>query len=328
MSQGFVVSMPPHEKSGESVSTIMWGVVVALLPALIAGVYFFGVRALVVTLFSVAACMAVEYFVQRYIFRMEYTTIGDGSAAVTGILLAFNVPSSIPLWQLLVGAIVAIGIGKMAFGGIGNNPFNPALVGRAFMLTSFPVSMTTWPVPGETRFLWNTDAITAATPLGALKEGGLGTGDLPGYLNMFLGNQGGCIGEISALAILLGGLYMVYRRWISWQVPVLYLGSLGAITGLFWLIDPSQYADPLFHILAGGAMIGAWFMATDMTTSPMALKGKIIFAVGGGLLAGLIRLFGGFPEGVSYSILLMNAAVPLIDNYVKPKRFGKEARRG
>lgn len=328
MSQGFVVSMPPHERSGESISTIMWGVAGALLPALIAGVYFFGIRALMVTLFSVIACIAVEYLIQKYILRMEETTAMDGSAAVTGMLLAFNVPSSIPLWQILVGAIVSIGIAKMAFGGIGNNPFNPALIGRAFMLTSFPVSMTTWPVPGETRFMWNTDAVTGATPLGILKESGFAGSDFPGYLNMFLGNQGGCIGEISALAVLIGGLYMLYRGWISWQVPVLYLGSLALITGLFWAIDPAQYADPLFHLLAGGAMIGAWFMATDMTTSPMSLQGKVIFAVGGGLLAGLIRLIGGFPEGVSYSILLMNAAVPMIDKYVKPRTFGKEKSRG
>ncbi|MFP4302061.1 MAG: RnfABCDGE type electron transport complex subunit D [Alkalispirochaetaceae bacterium] len=328
MSHGFVVSMPPHERSGESISTIMWGVAGALLPALIAGVYFFGIRALVVTLFSVIACIAVEYLVQRYILRMEETTAMDGSAAVTGMLLAFNVPSSIPLWQILVGAIVSIGIAKMAFGGIGNNPFNPALIGRAFMLTSFPVSMTTWPVPGETRFLWNTDAVTGATPLGLLKESGFAGSEFPGYLNMFLGNQGGCIGEISALAVLIGGLYMLYRGWISWQVPILYLGSLALITGLFWAIDPAEYADPLFHILAGGAMIGAWFMATDMTTSPMSIRGKVIFAVGGGLLAGLIRLIGGFPEGVSYSILLMNAAVPMIDKYVKPRTFGKEKSRG
>ncbi|MFP4426005.1 MAG: RnfABCDGE type electron transport complex subunit D [Spirochaetaceae bacterium] len=328
MSHGFVVSMPPHERSGESISTIMWGVAGALLPALIAGVYFFGIRALVVTLFSVIACIAVEYLVQRYILRMEETTALDGSAAVTGMLLAFNVPSSIPLWQILVGAIVSIGIAKMAFGGIGNNPFNPALIGRAFMLTSFPVSMTTWPVPGETRFLWNTDAVTGATPLGLLKESGFAGSEFPGYLNMFLGNQGGCIGEISALAVLIGGLYMLYRGWISWQVPILYLGSLALITGLFWAIDPAEYADPLFHILAGGAMIGAWFMATDMTTSPMSIRGKVIFAVGGGLLAGLIRLIGGFPEGVSYSILLMNAAVPMIDKYVKPRTFGKEKSRG
>ncbi|MFW6338394.1 MAG: RnfABCDGE type electron transport complex subunit D [Alkalispirochaetaceae bacterium] len=328
MSHGFVVSMPPHERSGESISTIMWGVAGALLPALIAGVYFFGIRALVVTLFSVIACIAVEYLVQRYILRMEETTALDGSAAVTGMLLAFNVPSSIPLWQILVGAIVSIGIAKMAFGGIGNNPFNPALIGRAFMLTSFPVSMTTWPVPGETRFPWNTDAVTGATPLGLLKESGFAGSEFPGYLNMFLGNQGGCIGEISALAVLIGGLYMLYRGWISWQVPILYLGSLALITGLFWAIDPAEYADPLFHILAGGAMIGAWFMATDMTTSPMSIRGKVIFAVGGGLLAGLIRLIGGFPEGVSYSILLMNAAVPMIDKYVKPRTFGKEKSRG
>jgi electron transport complex protein RnfD len=306
----------------------MWGVAGALLPALIAGVYFFGIRALVVTLFSVIACIAVEYLIQKYILRMEETTAMDGSAAVTGMLLAFNVPSSIPLWQILVGAIVSIGIAKMAFGGIGNNPFNPALIGRAFMLTSFPVSMTTWPVPGETRFMWNTDAVTGATPLGLLKESGFAGGEFPGYLNMFLGNQGGCIGEISALAVLIGGLYMLYRGWISWQVPILYLGSLALITAVFWAIDPAQYADPLFHVLAGGAMIGAWFMATDMTTSPMSIRGKVIFAVGGGLLAGLIRLIGGFPEGVSYSILLMNAAVPMIDKYVKPRTFGKERSRG
>jgi len=325
MSTQLIVSLPPHEKGSVSVARIMWSVVAALLPTTIAGVWFYGVRALVVTLTAVAASVAVEYLITRFLFKLENPTIADGSAVVTGMLLAYNVPASIPLWQIIVGAVIAIGVAKMAFGGIGNNPFNPALIGRAFMLASFPVQMTSWPVPGVNRFGFDLDAVTAATPLGLLKEGGsevLGSGVLPGYGDLFLGNVGGCIGEASALAIIIGGLFLLWKGYIVWQAPVLYLAGLAGVTGIFWLVDPGSYADPLYHILAGGAMLGAWFMVTDMTTSPMSRSGKALFALLAGILAALIRLVGGFPEGVSYSILIMNAFVPVIDRHMKPRRFG------
>ncbi len=333
----YIVSLSPHEKGPLSTEKIMWGVVLALLPSFGFAAYFFGIRAIVVTLVAAITCILTELIIQKYLMKTTVTAL-DGSAAITGILLAFNVPSSIPLWEIVVGAVFAIAIGKMAFGGLGRNPFNPALLGRAFMLASFPVDMTTWPIPVKTQWLWNmgktVDGTTAATPLGFLKEG-VKMGDSVGalaanrpelfdYLNLFVGNVGGCIGEVSALAILIGGIYLMYRKIISWHIPVFYLAALALITGIFWLSDPAKYADPLFHILAGGAMLGAWFMATDMVTSPMTAKGQIIFAVCGGLLCGLIRLFGSFPEGCSYSILIMNAFVPLIDKYVKPTRFGKE----
>ncbi|MFA7565787.1 MAG: RnfABCDGE type electron transport complex subunit D [Alkalispirochaeta sp.] len=325
---GLIVALPPHERSDVSVARIMWSVVLALVPTTLVGVYFYGLRALAVTLVAVGSSVVVEHLIVRYLFHRETTTITDGSAVVTGMLLAFNVPAGIPLWQIVVGAVIAIGVAKMAFGGIGNNPFNPALVGRAFMLVSFPVDMTTWPVPGAHGFAaWNLDAVTAATPLGLIKEaagGGLAAiaDQLPSYGSLFIGNVGGCIGEVSALAVLIGGLFLIWRGFIPWMVPFVYLAGLAVVTGVAWLIDPTTYIDPLYHILAGGAMLGAWFMVTDMTTSPMSILGQIVFAGAAGILAGVIRLFGGFPEGVSYSILIMNAFVPVIDRHIKPRKFG------
>ena len=323
-----VVSLPPHERSEVSVARIMWTVAAALVPTLLVGVWLHGFRALVVTAVAVAASVGVEYAVVRWMFRRPETTVGDGSAVVTGMLLAFNLPAGIPLWQVVVGAIVAVGIAKMAFGGLGNNPFNPALVGRAFMLISFPVDMTTWPVPrGSSFFHWDLDAVTAATPLGLLKEGAA-LDQLPSHLDLFLGTVGGCIGEASAVAVIIGGLVLVWKGYVAWQVPLTYLVGLAVPTGIAWLIDPTTYADPLVHILAGGAMLGAWFMVTDMTTSPMSVAGKVVFAGAAGVIAALIRLFGGFPEGVSYSILIMNALVPVIDRHIKPRRFGYGRRAG
>ncbi len=325
-----VVSLPPHEASRVSVATIMWSVVIALIPALIAGFLTFGIRSLVVTLVAVAACVVTEHFVARVLLRVETTPVSDGSAVVTGMLLAFNVPAGIPLWQIIVGSVVAIGVAKMAFGGIGNNPFNPALIGRAFMLASFPVDMTTWPTPGAARlFSWSVDAVTGPTPLSLVKEGGadvIASGSLPGYWDLFVGTIGGCIGEASALAVLIGGVFLLARGFIVWQAPIFYLLGLAGVTGVFWLVDPAAYADPLYHLLAGGAMLGAWFMVTDMTTSPMSTKGKVVFAFAGGVLAAVIRLVGGFPEGVSYSILIMNAFVPVIDRHLKPRKFGYGGR--
>jgi len=330
MNNRLVISLSPHIEGDFKVEKIMWGVVIALLPAFFASVYYYGFNAIKVVVLAVIFCIGSEYLIQKFILKYkEKVTAFDGSAAVTGLLLAFNVPSNIPWWQLLTGSIVAIGVAKMAFGGLGKNPFNPALVGRAFMLASFPVHMTTWPKPLENIWSFGADAVTSATPLGILKEG-LNAGQtveqmvekLPGYFDMFIGNMGGCIGEVSALAILIGGIFMLYKKIITWYIPVFYLLSLAGFTGLFYLIDKS--ADPLFHLLAGGAMLGAWFMATDMVTSPMSIKGQIIFAIGGGILCGAIRIFGSYPEGCSYSILIMNAFVPLIDKYAKPRRFGKE----
>lgn len=323
--QKFVVSLSPHQKGDQSTEKIMWGVVIALAPAFLFSVYYYGIHAVKVVALAVIFCMGAEYLIQKFILKTEVTVM-DGSAAITGLLLAFNVPANIPWWQLLAGSIVAIGVAKMAFGGLGKNPFNPALVGRAFMLASFPVQMTTWPVPLTNAWSF-ADAVTGATPLGLLAEQGA-KADLPGYWDLFLGNVGGCIGEISAVAILAGGIYMLVRKIITWHIPVLYLLSLGGFTGALYLIDPTKYADPLFHVLAGGAMLGAWFMATDMVTSPMSVKGQIIFAVAGGILCGAIRVFGSYPEGCSYSILIMNAFVPLIDKYAKPKRFGTEVNYG
>lgn len=325
MNNRIVVSLSPHEKSDLNVEKIMWGVVVALAPAFLASVYYYGLQAVRVVVLALVFCIGIEYLVQRFIMKSKITAF-DGSAAITGLLLAFNVPSTIPWWQLFVGSLAAVGVAKLAFGGLGKNPFNPALVGRAFMLASFPVQMTTWPLPLKNLWVLGADAVTGATPLGVLAE--QGPASLPGYLDLFLGKIGGCIGEVSAIAILLGGIYMLSRKIITWHIPVFYILSLFGFTGIFWLMNPTKYADPLFHILAGGAMLGAWFMATDMVTSPMSVKGQIIFAVGGGILCGAIRLFGSYPEGCSYSILIMNAFVPLIDKFAKPKRFGTEVNYG
>jgi len=321
MSNRIVVSLSPHEKDDLNIEKIMWGVVIALAPAFLASVYFYGLHAVRVVALSLIFCVGIEYVIQKFVTKEKITAF-DGSAAITGLLLAFNVPSSIPWWQLLVGSVAAIGVAKMAFGGLGKNPFNPALVGRAFMLASFPVHMTTWPVPLKNLWTLGADAVTGATPLGVLAEHG--PANLPGYMDLFIGKIGGCIGEVSAAAILIGGIYMLYKKIITWHIPVFYLLSLAGFSGILWMVDSSKYADPLFHMLAGGAMLGAWFMATDMVTSPMSVKGQIVFAVGGGILCGAIRIFGSYPEGCSYSILIMNAFVPLIDKYTKPRRFGTE----
>ena len=326
MSQLLKVAPSPHVHHPENTSRIMWTVVLALLPALAWSIWVFGWQALRVSLEGVLFCALVEWAIQKFMFRKP-ATLQDGSAVLTGLLLAFNVPSGLPGWQLMAGAAVAIGVGKMAFGGLGRNPFNPALVGRAFMLASFPVSMTTWPIPFSNA--WSlVDAKTAATPLGLLKEG-LKKGEamdaiqktLPSHMDLFLGQVGGCIGEISVVALLLGGLWLLWKGIITWRIPVFYLLGLVLFTGPFWLSDSQHFADPLFHLLSGGVMLGAWFMATDMVTSPMSNRGQIIFALAGGVICGAIRLFGAYTEGCSYSILIMNAFVPLLDRAFKPRSF-------
>jgi len=333
----YVVSLSPHEKGKYTVEHVMWGVVIALIPAFVSSVINFGYRAVAVTAVAVITCIMAEYITQKFLMKCEVTAF-DGSAAVTGVLLAFNLPSSIPLWQVVVGSLVAISVGKMAFGGLGKNPFNPALVGRGFMLMSFPVDMTTWPVPGKSALVWNIgeklDSLTGATPLGILKEGVskgehvASLAELPELWDLFIGTVGGSLGETSALAIIVGGIYLIHRKIITWHIPVLYLGTIFVFTGIMWLVNDTANINPVFHILSGGVMLGAFFMMTDMVTSPMSLWGQVVFAVGAGIICVAIRLFGAYPEGCMFSILIMNAFVPLIDKYIKPKKFGTEVNYG
>jgi len=323
------VSGSPHIHTDQSVPKIMYGVVIAMIPAMLVSFYFFGLGAAKVMLVSVLACLFFEWVIQKYLLKGTLT-INDGSALVTGVLLAFNVPSNLPVWMTIVGAFVAIAIAKMSFGGLGKNPFNPALVGRVFLLMSFPVDMTTWPVPkaifGGTAV---TDAITGPTTLGIVKEG-LRAGktvsellpQIPDYARELLGNQGGSLGEVSAIALLIGALYMFYKKIITWHIPVSYILSVVVFAGIFWLINPERYLDPLFHLITGGMMLGIFYMATDMVSSPVNTRGMLIFGAGCGILTMIIRLWGGYPEGVSFAILIMNAFTPLINRSFKPRRFG------
>lgn len=325
------VSPSPHVYENTSVRKLMYGVVIALLPALAWSVLSFGMGAIIVTLVAVLSCMAFEYVIQKFLLKQK-PTITDGSAMVTGLLLAFNVPSNLPVGIIIIGSLVAIGIGKMSFGGLGTNPFNPALVGRVFLLISFPVQMTSWPVPRgfNTSYV---DAQTGATPLGILQERGEATvsqlsDKLPEYSDLFIGQMGGSLGEMAGFALIIGFIILLYLRIISWHIPVSTVLSVGVFTGILWLADPNQYADPLFHILTGGLLLGAIFMATDYVTSPMTTKAKWIYGIGIGVLTVIIRVFGSYPEGVSFAILIMNAFVPILNRYMKPKRFGEEVQHG
>jgi len=302
----------------------MYRVVYAMLPVLVWSVFVFGLDALRVTLIAVVATLAFEYLIQKYLIKIK-PTITDGSALITGILLSFNVPSNLPWWIIIIGALAAVGIGKLSFGGLGANIFNPALVGRVFLLISFPVQMTSWPVNTQS----GVDAVTTATPLGVIKESILNSvpisdivGNLPSMVDMLIGNIGGSLGEISAVLLIIGGLYMLWKKVITWHIPVAIIGTVAVIASIFWLINPEVYINPVYHLLTGGLMLGAIFMATDMVTSPMTPKGQIIFGVGIGVITISIRMFGAYPEGISFAILIMNAFTPLINNYVKPKRFG------
>ena len=324
------ISGSPHVHTDNSVKKIMYGVIYAMIPALLVSVYFFGLDAVRVALLSVVSCLLVEFVIQKYVLKTA-VSITDGSGIITGILLAFNVPGNLPWWIIIIGAIVSIGIGKMSFGGLGKNIFNPALVGRVFLLISFPVQMTSWPVPKPIGGTALTDAITGPTPLGIMKEG-LAAGktvqeimpEIPDYVQqMMIGFQGGSLGEVSAFALILGAIYMLYRKIITWHTPGAYLGSVVLFSGILWMIDPTLYVDPLFHLVTGGIMLGVFYMATDMVSSPMSAKGQLVFGAGAGILTILIRVFGAYPEGVSFAILIMNAFVPLIDRVFKPTRFGE-----
>lgn len=310
-----VVSSSPHLLTEENIPKIMHSVIYALIPTVAVSVYFYGPRALWLVLVSVAACVATEYLFQR--FREQPVTVSDGSAIITGMLLALTLPPGFPLGGAVLGSVFAIAVGKQFFGGLGYNIFNPALLGRAFLQATYPVLITTWSDPFSAAAV-GVDAVSAATPLALMKF----EGQAVPHLNLFFGNVAGSLGETSALAILLGGLYLRYQGYINWRLPLGYLGSIAFFSCIFWVYDPSSYADPFFHMLAGGAMLGAWFMVTDYVTTPVTPKGQWIFVVAAGFLAVIIRLFGGLPEGVMYSILLMNSTVPLLNRWTKPKVFG------
>ena len=306
----------------------MYGVIIALLPALLVSFYFFGLGSVVVLSTSVAACVLLEWAINKFMLKNPRNTVLDGSAVLTGLLLGFNLPSNLPIWIIVIGAIFAIGFAKMPFGGLGNNLFNPALVGRAALLVAFPAQMTTWPKVGQLGSYL--DAETGATPLSIMKDA-IKTGDasvldqLPSSLDLFLGNHpdgAGAMGEICALALLLGLAYMLWKKIITWHIPVSIIGTVFVLAGLLHLANPA-YADPFAVICSGGLMLGAIFMATDYVTSPMTAKGQLIYGVCIGLLTVVIRNWGAYPEGMSFAILIMNAFTPLINNYVKPKRFGE-----
>lgn len=326
-----VISASPHVHSDRTSKRIMYDVVIAMVPAFLVSLYVFGINTFIATGTAVVSCLLFEYLIQKYLLKTEIT-IADGSALITGILLAFNLPAGLPIWMIIVGSLVAIGIAKLSFGGLGFNIFNPALVGRVFLLVSFPVQMTLWPTAVENNTTL-ADAVTGATTLGIIKDG-LQFGEtmtelsaqLPSHLNLFLGITGGSLGEMSALALLLGGLYLIARKVITWHIPVAVLGTMALMTGIFWWADPQHYANPLIHILSGGAILGAFYMATDLVTSPVTKKGMLVFAIGIGVITVVIRLFGSYPEGISFAILIMNAFVPLINKYFKPRRFGSKIK--
>ncbi|MFH1281891.1 MAG: RnfABCDGE type electron transport complex subunit D [Candidatus Omnitrophota bacterium] len=315
MINNFIVSGSPHIHKQESIARIMWTVVISLVPAGIAGVIIFGLDALWVTLVAVTAAVLTELVFG--IWTKKKITVLDGSAVITGILLAFNLPPGVPLWLPVVGAVFSIAVGKQVFGGLGQNIFNPALVGRVFLMASWPKYMTTFTPP------FSFDAIASATPLTILKEGKVL--EHISYLDLFLGKHGGCIGEVCILALLIGAALLLIKGYISWHIPVTYICTTAVLTYVF---GASQLfsGDWLFHILSGGLILGAFFMATDYVATPLTAKGQLIFGLGCGLLTAVIRIWGGYPEGVSYAILMMNAATPFIDRYTRNRIYGVVGR--
>lgn len=324
-----IVSLSPHVHGVDSVERNMYGVIIALVPALLVSFFYFGIGSLIVCATSVVACVFFEWVINKYLLKSDKLTICDGSAILTGLLLGFNLPSNLSVWIVILGALVSIGVAKMTFGGLGCNIFNPALVGRCFLLISFPAQMTSWPVTGQVGSYL--DAETGATPLSVMKTA-IKTGDpsvlesLPSSLHMLLGHNPmgglGTIGEVCALALLIGLAFMLWKKIITWHIPVSIIATVFVVSGLLHLSNP-VYADPLSVILSGGLMLGAIFMATDYVTSPMTHKGQLIYGVAIGLLTVIIRNWGSYPEGMSFAILIMNAFTPLINTYVKPKHFGE-----
>ena len=322
-SQKLVISPAPHIHGSNDTRRMMGDVLIALVPALIVAAFVYGLQPIVVTAFSVASCVLVEWFVQKFMLKGP-STLGNLSAVVTGVLLGFNLPANIPLGLVAIAAVVAIGIGKMTYGGLGKNLFNPALVGRVFLLVAFPVAMTSFPeaagaVSGATPLAMAKEAIKAGVPaVEVMQSVDLGA--------MSLGMKSGSLGEVSVVALLLGFVWLLVRRVISWHIPVCVLGSMALFSTIAWVCNPAEYMSPMFHLLSGGAVLGAVYMATDYVTSPMTKKGMVIYGVGIGVITMLIRLWGPYPEGMSFAILIMNSVVPLIDKYVRPKRFGAPKR--
>jgi len=329
-----IVSPAPHLHGEKTTRNLMRDVIIALSPSLLVSVYYFGFSAVKLALVGAVTAVLVEFVIQRYIIKGKIT-INDYSAALTGLLLALNLPPNSPWWIVFIGSVVAIGIAKMTFGGIGQNLFNPALVGRVFLLVSFPAIMTDWTIPASW-FREGIDANTGATALSIVKEG-LAKG-IPmdqifsennfSYTQMLFSKMGGSVGEVSAFALILGFVYLLIRKVIKPHIPVAIIATVMVFSGIFWLIDPGHYTDPLFNVLTGGILIGSVFMATDYVTSPMSTRGMVFYGVGIGIITMLIRNFGAYPEGISFAILIMNACVPLINTYFKPKRFGREVNNG
>ena len=328
MNKKLIVSPSPHVHGGDSTTRLMRDVLIALLPAFAFSVFVYGMSALLVTAVAVVSCVVFEFLIQKFMLKGP-STIGNCSAILTGVLLAFNLPSNIPILLIVIGSLVAIGIGKMTFGGLGRNLFNPALVGRVFLLIAFPVQMTTFPTPAV-----SVDAMSGATPLAFVKEAlksGMSVSDimpnLPSSMDMFLGTHAGSLGEIGAAALILGFIYLLIRKVITWHIPVVIVATMAAFAAILHFAAPEQFIGPAFHVLAGGTLLGAIFMATDYVTSPMVPKAMVIYAIGIGLLTVLIRTFGAYPEGMSFAILIMNAVVPLLNKYVKPRRFGMALKK-
>lgn len=312
-----LVSPSPHLHSNWSVKRAMYTVLVALLPAYVVAICHFGLGAIIVSLTAMASCVLTEFVIERFILKRT-ASITNGSALLTGLLLAFNLPSNLPWWMVVIGSIVAIGIGKMAFGGLGNNPFNPALVGRVFLLISFPQAMTTWPRPlgWATSYL---DAETAATPLALMKHH---LSNMPNHFDLLVGHIGGSMGEISAIALLVGFIILLLTRTITWHIPISILASVAVFAGILHAINPAAYPDVLSQLLTGGLLLGAIFMATDYVSSPMSKSGQLVYGIFIGVMTVLIRYYGSYPEGMSFAILLGNAITPILNKYLTPKRFG------
>ncbi len=331
MDKKLIVSPSPHVYGKDSTARLMRDVLIALVPAFVFSVLVYGVSALVVTAVAVASCVLFEFLIQRYLLKGP-STVGNYSAVLTGVLLAFNLPGNIPILLIVIGSLVAIGIGKMTFGGLGHNVFNPALVGRVFLLIAFPVQMTDFSVDATEvagKVAAAADAMSGATPLAYVKgmlKGGASVSEivqnLPSPTDLLLGFRAGSLGEIGAAALILGFIYLLVRKVITWHIPVTIVATMAAFAAILHLASPEQFIGPAFHVLAGGTMLGAIFMATDYVTSPMVPRAMIVYAIGIGLLTVLIRTFGAYPEGMSFAILIMNAVVPLLNKYIKPKRFG------
>lgn len=324
-----IVSPSPHIHSKDTTHVLMRDVLIALLPSLLVSIYFFGFSAIMLVLLGAGSCVLVEYVVSKYLLKTK-PTISDLSAVVTGVILALNLPPNSPWWIILIGSVFAIGVAKMSFGGLGQNLFNPAIAGRVFLLISFPTYMTDWSVP-TSWFRPGIDASTGATPLAVVKEG-LANGmtidqiyqanDFT-YFEMLFTKIGGSVGEVSAFALILGFIYLLVRRVIKPYIPLSIILTIAVVSGIFYMVDPQHYTDPIFNILTGGVLLGSIFMATDYVTSPMGKTAMVIYGIGIGLITVIIRFFGSYPEGISFAILIMNSVVPLLNKYVKPRKFGR-----